>query len=465
MKKRTALVDALILTALFVIALVLTYYFNWFGIEAVVRSFVIYSALRDLLFTGALLLSLGLAVYTWRRLRELRRETAERKQVQEALRRSQSNLAAAQRITRLGSWEWDLGTGQILWSDELYRIFGYSSQQFVPTYENFLGSVRSDDQKLVDSRVHEALHMGKPYNVEFRIVRQDGSERIVKAQAEMLLDGMGNPDRMIGTAQDITERKRAEDNLKSYASRLNQSNRELRDFAYVASHDLQEPLRKVRAFSDRLKAKYAEVLGEQGRDYLERMEGAASRMQDLIEDLLTLSRVTTEAQPCAPIDLNEVAQDVVSDLEERIDQLGGRVEVSGLPTVEADRAQMRQLLQNLIGNALKFHREDEAPVVNVYGGLVQNRKEEPNGGSVGDRDCQIFVEDNGIGFDEKHLERVLAPFQRLHGRDAYEGTGMGLAICRKVVERHNGYITAKSTPGQGATFIVTLPAKQPKGNL
>ena len=267
-----------------------------------------------------------------------------------------------------------------------------------------------------------------------------------------------------GTIAQGIERKRAEENLKAYAARLNQSNRELQDFAYVASHDLQEPLRKVRAFGDRLKAKYAEVLGEQGRDYLERMEGAATRMQDLIDDLLTLSRVTTQAQPFTPVDLNEVARDVVSDLEARIDQVGGRVEVSGLPTVEADRPQMRQLLQNLIGNALKFHREEEAPVVKVCGGLLQNRKEEPNGGPVGDRACQIFVEDNGIGFDEKHLERVFVPFQRLHGRAVYEGTGMGLAICRKVVERHGGNITAKSTPGRGATFIVTLPVKQSEGN-
>jgi signal transduction histidine kinase len=232
----------------------------------------------------------------------------------------------------------------------------------------------------------------------------------------------------------------------------------------VASHDLQEPLRKVRTFADRLDAKYREVLGEQGRDYLERMEGAAARMQNLIDDLLTLSQVTTKAQPFAPIDLNQVAQEVVSDLEDRMDQLGGRVEVSGLPTIEADRLQMRQLLQNLVGNALKFHREGEEPVVKVYSELLQEWEEDRTGRTADRRACQIFVEDNGIGFDEKHLERVFAPFARLHGHAVYEGTGMGLPICRKVVERHGGNITAKSAPGQGATFIVTLPAKQAKGN-
>jgi len=262
----------------------------------------------------------------------------------------------------------------------------------------------------------------------------------------------------------VIQRKRAEENLRAYAARLNRSNRDLQDFAYVASHDLQEPLRKVRTFADRLNVKYAEVLGEQGRDYLERMAGAAARMQDLIDDLLELSRVTTKAQPFTPVDLSEVAQEVISDLEARIDQIGGRVEVSGLPTVEADRPQMRQLLQNLIGNALKFHREGKTPIIKVYGAFVQKRKEEPNGRAADGGVCQILVEDNGIGFDEEHFERIFVPFQRLHGRTDYEGTGMGLAICRKVVERHGGNITAKSVPGRGATFIVTLPVKQSEGN-
>ena len=293
---------------------------------------------------------------------------------------------------------------------------------------------------------------GYPLIVEDRLV----GVMAIFARERLTEATLGTWASVAGTIAQGIERKRAEEDLKAYAARLNRSNRELQDFAYVASHDLQEPLRKVRAFGDRLKAKYAGVLGEQGRDYLERMERAAARMQDLIDDLLTLSRVTTQAQPFTPVDLNEVARDVVSDLETRIDQVGGRVEVSGLPTVEADQPQMRQLLQNLIGNALKFHQEEEAPVVKVYG--------ESNGNLAGGRACQILVEDNGIGFDEKHLERVFVPFQRLHGRAVYEGTGMGLAICRKVVERHGGNITARSTLGRGATFVVTLPVRQPEGN-
>ena len=550
----------------------------------------------------------------------------------EELRRSEASLAEAQRIAHLGTWEWNLATGEVRWSDETYRIFGFEQQEFSPTLETVEEIFHQDDRHLFRALIDDATRKDEAYDFEHRIVRPDGEVRWVNRRAEVVRGEEGESLRLFGTVHDITdrkrvereliegarqaalgedvgtalnesgnlriilrrcaeaivrhlgaafariwtlnevenvlelqasagvytnlegahslvpvgtfkigliaqerlpyltndvagdprihnkewarregmvafagyplivedrlvgvlamfakerlaeatlnalasvasriaqgiERKRAEESLRAYATRLNRSNRELQDFAYVASHDLQEPLRKVRTFGDRLNAKYAEALGEQGRDYLKRMEGATVRMQDLIDDLLELSRVTTNAQPFTPVDLNEVARDVVFDLEARIEQIGGRVEVSGLPTVKADRLQMRQLLQNLISNALKFHREEEVPVVKVYSELLQEREEEGSGRTADRRAYQIFVEDNGIGFDEKHLERVLAPFQRLHGRDAYEGTGMGMAICRKVVERHNGDITAKSTLGRGATFIVTLPAKQPKGNL
>ena len=261
---------------------------------------------------------------------------------------------------------------------------------------------------------------------------------------------------------EIAERLRAEEELKIYAAKLEQSNRELQDFAYVASHDLQEPLRKVQAFGDRLKSKCGEALSEQGRDYLERMQQAAGRMQSLISDLLLFSRVATKARPFAPVNLVEVARGVLSDLEARIEQTGGRVEVGELPTIEGDASQLRQLLQNLISNALKFHQPEVTPVVKVHAQFL-NGQPHSAGPPPANRQCQIVVEDNGIGFDEKFLDRIFVPFQRLHGRTEYEGTGMGLAICRKITERHGGAITARSAQGQGSTFIVTLPVTQPKG--
>jgi len=262
--------------------------------------------------------------------------------------------------------------------------------------------------------------------------------------------------------QEITERKQAEERLKATAARLEHSNRELQDFAYVASHDLQEPLRKVQAFGDRLKAACSNSLGTEGRDYLERMQAAAKRMQILIDDLLAFSRVTTKANPFEQADLNKIVGEVLSDLEVRIQQTNGQVELGELPTLDADPLQMRQLFQNLIVNALKFHQEGRPPVVRIRSQAARPPAEAPSGNGQTNGICQITVEDNGIGFDEKYLDRIFVLFQRLHGRTAYEGTGIGLAICRKIADRHGGSITAKSTPGEGSTFMITLPLKQPR---
>ncbi|NET31332.1 MAG: PAS domain S-box protein [Cyanothece sp. SIO1E1] len=244
---------------------------------------------------------------------------------------------------------------------------------------------------------------------------------------------------------------------------LARSNQELQEFAYVASHDLQEPLRKIQAFGDRLNAKYGEALTDQGRDYLDRIQNAAGRMQSLINDLLTLSRVTTRTQPFVPINLAQVAQEVLSDLEIQIQQTGGQVIVEALPTIEADPGQIRQLLQNLISNALKFHSPERAPIIRVSGQLLPVQLHSSIPTVATSQFCRLSVADNGIGFDERYLDRIFKAFQRLHGRSEYEGTGMGLAICRKIVERHGGDITATSRPGQGATFIVTLPIQPGTG--
>lgn len=251
----------------------------------------------------------------------------------------------------------------------------------------------------------------------------------------------------------VTERTA---NLNAANESLRRSNLELEQFASVASHDLQEPLRKIQAFGDRLGTRCASELGEQGRDYLKRMLASAGRMRNLIDALLSFSRVTTKAQPFSPVNLALTAEDVAADLEERVERAGGKIEVGELPTIEADPLQMRQLLQNLIGNGLKFARPDAPPFVRVESRLIEPEGEPGENGAC----CEISVRDNGIGFEEVYLDRIFELFQRLHGRQEYEGTGMGLAICRKIVERHHGSITARSAPGAGATFLVTLPLRQ-----
>ena len=254
------------------------------------------------------------------------------------------------------------------------------------------------------------------------------------------------------------ERKSSEVKLRAFATKLEQSNRDLQEFAFIASHDLQAPLEKVLIFGQRLEEECGAVINDKGRDFLQRLCNATRRMQQLVQGLLTYSRVNTQAQPFAQVDLTAIARDVVGDLEARLEQGGGHVEVGPLGMLEGDPTQLRQLLQNLIGNALKFHRPGVAPVVKVRSRLLEGSS--PGAASGGGPRCEIIVEDNGTGFDEKYLGRLFVMFQRLHRPEQYEGTGIGLAVCRRIVERHGGSIVAHSQPGQGASFTVTLPLRQ-----
>ncbi|MDO6572505.1 MULTISPECIES: sensor histidine kinase [unclassified Gilvimarinus] len=245
--------------------------------------------------------------------------------------------------------------------------------------------------------------------------------------------------------------------LEQYSDELQRSNRELEEFAFIASHDLQEPLRKIRAFGDRLRQKYKESLDERGADYVERMHAASERMSQLIDDLLSFSRVTTRQEPFKLVDLNEVVAGALEDLEFALEDSGAVVEVGELPEIYADASQLRQVMMNLLSNSIKFRRSGVNPSIAVTCEAVD----------LGDEYEQLtgqwwrftFV-DNGIGFDEQYADKVFNLFQRLHGRDEYKGTGIGLALCRKIIERHGGTIVAISAPGKGATFQFDLPSKQ-----
>ncbi len=314
------------------------------------------------------------------------------------------------------------------------------------------------DELVKDNRA--IMETGQPaLNHEDLVVRPDGEVVWIATTKVPLHDVEGRCTGLVGVSSDISVRKEAEERLRLAAEQLRRSNLDLQDFASIASHDLQEPLRKIQAFGDRLKIKCAAGLGENGRDYLDRMQDAARRMQILLHDLLTLSRVTSKAQPFERVDLRKVVEEVVSNLEVRIEQTGAQVEIGRLPLIEADAAQMRQLFQNLISNAIKFQREGTQPEVIVSAKVLDNAESLP-GAMPGEEICQIMVRDNGIGFDEQYLDRIFQVFQRLHSRSEYEGTGIGLAVCRKIVDRHGGTISAKSAAGDGATFIVTLPVKQ-----
>jgi len=256
---------------------------------------------------------------------------------------------------------------------------------------------------------------------------------------------------------EVLERSHAEQRVQEVATELKRSNEELEKFAYVASHDLQEPLRKIQAFGDRLERKCGEALDEQSRGYLDRMLDAATRMRTLINDLLAFSRVATSTTPYDNVDLDATLANVLSDLEASVAQSQARIDVSPLPTIKAEPLQMRQLIQNLIGNALKFAKPGEAPVVSIEAMPLSDLEPGTDPPPPSFSGWRLIFADHGIGFEQSHENRIFEIFQRLHGRSQYEGTGIGLAICRKIVECHGGSIHVRAKPDEGATFFVDLP--------
>jgi PAS domain S-box-containing protein len=334
------------------------------------------------------------------------------------------------------------------------ELFGFRPEEMIgrPIWDFMAPEDREKTKAGLLQRIADEQPLA-PLEREYK--RRDGSSVVMEIHQKRIRDAAGRATGLRTFLLDITERKRAEQTLHQQAEKLARSNAELEQFAYVASHDLQEPLRKIQAFGDRLRSKYDATLGPDGLDYLTRMQNAAARMQVLIHDLLSLSRVASNARPFAQVDLGDVVRMVISDLEVRIQERNGRVEAADLPVVFGDRGQLAQLFQNLIGNGLKFQKPGESPVVHVTSEAVT-----PSDGSCAGAAWRITVEDNGIGFDEKYRERIFQIFQRLHGRNEYEGTGIGLAICRKIVERHGGVIAAQSAPGAGAKFVITLPRQE-----
>ena len=284
----------------------------------------------------------------------------------------------------------------------------------------------------------------------YESVFRDGSGQILDVvfHKATFLDSDGKVAGLVGALLDISGRKRTEEALAAHVARVESLNDDLQDFAFVASHDLMEPLRKIQGFGDLLRDRFRSIIDEEGKDYLDRMTRAANRMEILLTALLDYSRLGERKRQFKPVDLGKVVREVVNDLEWTFKECNGCVEIGDLPVVEADAVQMRQVFQNLISNSLKYRRENAQPLIRVHGVLEAGI-------------AKIYVEDNGIGFKEEYLDRIFKPFHRLHGRSAYEGIGMGLAICRKIIERHGGGITASSVPGEGSTFVFSLPERQP----
>ncbi|MES2389537.1 MAG: PAS domain-containing protein [Bacteroidota bacterium] len=405
--------------------------------------------------------------------------TAHRGMEQE-LKRSQAVLDEAQRISKLGSWEYDLESGAIYWSAEMYRIHGLSSEPGPPTYSDM--AALFPESEMLNVHMENAVTRGIPYRFDAELVTPKKLKKYIQMIGRPVMNEKGRCLRLFGTTQDITERKIAEHALRESEKRyrkltgeleakvlertgmlsrlndeLNRSNKELEQFAYVAGHDLQEPLRKIRSFGDRLNLKYKSTIPEEGQNYIERMQNSAGRMSRLIDDLLTFSRMRTDGQEYVETDLNDIVTGVLEDLEVAIEHKHAQITVEPLPTaLRVIPMHITRMFQNLVSNALKFSKDDAAPEIKISCKTIPASAcpdAKPGDGNF----YKIDVQDNGIGFDQSYEDRIFVIFQRLHGKNNYEGTGIGLAVCKKAVMNHNGHIKVKSEPGAGSTFSIYLP--------
>jgi PAS domain S-box-containing protein len=360
-----------------------------------------------------------------------------------------------------GTWTWHTDQQVITWSNGMYLLFGYDPVKEKPglvvNNDLYYSHMYPED---VD-RVRKLMTCFNDYQHkcawEFRIRDRQGKIKILETNARMIRDEKGSLVRVVGTTRNISDLRSYQEGLESKIVELNRSNKELEDFAYIASHDLQEPLRKFNTFGERLHMKYAEVLGDDGNFYLSRMMAAAGVMRSLIDNLLEYSRITGSNHEFVKVSLDEVVKQVLANQELRIEEVGALIKVEGLPVIEAIPSQMQQLFNNLLSNALKFSRKEIQPQITITASKL-SFEEILRWPLLSKKEVyKIEVRDNGIGFEQSDALKIFQIFQRLHGKAEYEGTGIGLSICKRIVEMHNGVIYAEGEPEKGASFIILLP--------
>ena len=369
-------------------------------------------------------------------------DITERREMEESLRRTEERLSLAQQAAEIGMWTWDVGAEHPTFSGNYCTVLGIKNEP--PNMEAFLGHLHPDDRLLVREQLERVLAEGGQYESAFRVQTDDGQERWIMGRGKVFADETGNPARVTGIVFDITEPKRYEEELKRTMEELARSNRELEQFAYVASHDLKEPLRMISSYLLLLEKKYRGRLDDKADKYIHFAVDGAERMSRLIDGLLSYSRITSRREDFGIVDANWVFTAAAVNLEQAIRETGASVTRDSLPQVRGDETQLIQLMQNLIANAMKYCKEGVAPRVQV----TAHRE---------GKEWIFAVGDNGIGIEPQHHERIFQIFQRLHTQEEYAGTGIGLASCKKIVENHRGRIWVESTPGEGSTFFFSLP--------
>ncbi len=372
-------------------------------------------------------------------------DITKRKTAENELRQAQEKLHLALESGNIGIWEWDLKTNKTNWDDRMQKMFGLEPGSFENTYKAFLNLVHEEDIMHIEKTISETLINGKSYVNLYRTKPVNGKIKYITSRAVVNKFEEGKPVSLIGVCFDVTWlSEETEHTILMLNEELLRSNKELENFAYIASHDLQEPLRMVSCFTQLLSEQYQSSLDDKAREYIYYAVEGANRMYELLNGLLTYSRIHTKGRNFSNVDTNRIIEDVTKNLALKIKERNARIDVGNLPVIHADGTQMMQLFQNLISNAIKF--SPETPNI-----VISSEKNE---------DHYIFaVKDHGLGIESQYFEKIFNIFQRLLPREKYEGTGIGLAICRRIVERHGGKIWLESEPEKGSTFFFTIPMK------
>jgi signal transduction histidine kinase len=359
-----------------------------------------------------------------------------------------------------GTFEWFIDVDKVFWSIGVYRIYEVDDISEQINYKYASSFIHPDERAKVAEEMKEAVTTGDDITVEFKIITAKKNIKVVNTILRAIRNKEGKPIKFAGSIRDVTDQRQIEQNLKKKVEELNHSNKELEEFAYIASHDMQEPLRKITTFSDRLSEKYKDVLTGDGLMYLSRMNASAGNMRSLINDLLEFSRITKTGQPFEKVNLDLILRQVKTDLELSIEETGTIINSQQLPEVDAVSTQMKQLFTNLITNAIKFHKPDVSPVINIEASLLDEYEKLQHELAKNTDYYKIQISDNGIGFESEYATRIFQVFQRLHGRSEYPGSGIGLAICKKILEYHHGIIFAENIHETGARFTIILPKHQ-----
>jgi PAS domain S-box-containing protein len=387
--------------------------------------------------------------------KRLEEEVAERRQVEEALRISSERLQLATRTAKIGIWDWDLVKNKLLWDESMCQLYGIQERDFGEVYDEWASALHPEDKAHAEGEIQAALRGEREYTPEFRILRPDGSTRYIKAESKTFRDRDGKPLRMIGTNIDITDQKQAEMEIHRLNQELEQRVVErtaqleaaiydLENFNYSASHDLRIPLRAIDGFSRILLDEYSQKLDAEGIRLLSVVRDNTKKLAQYIDDMQAFSRTGRMAMAPVEIDMQALVRDVMEELEPAGDGRHIKLEINNLPTVYGDKPMLRWVLVNLLSNAIKFSRNQVTPRISV-------------GATIEANEAIFFVQDNGVGFDMQYADKLFGVFERLHNVNEFEGTGIGLAIVKRIVSRHGGRVWAEGKVNEGATIYFSIP--------